>query len=278
MRLHLWFRGRSRYLSRKNQRAQAKRRSDVFTRRTGWVARSGSSFPMLHRFLACLFALLPLAARAQTAAGRVVSQATGAPVPDATVRLDGQPAGTRTDEDGRFRLPVSGAAPDAVLRISHLGYEARTVPLRQLGPPVGLAEVSYQIGEVSVTYERLRTLLLRTWKIDPGSVIAVADNLIADVRQTDSLKAAKLLQRTSGLRSALTMARLVFLPNGTVKTKWMLFGARGQWALDEAQRTLHLVGPKGEAETMTVVELTATRMVVRSTNPTRQNEVYIPAD
>ena len=58
----------------------------------------------------------------------------------------------------------------------------------------------------------------------------------------------------------------------------MLFGARGQWALDEAQRTLYLVGPKGEAETMTVVELTATRRVVRSTNPKRQNEVYIPAD
>lgn len=234
---------------------------------------------MFNLLLACFLALLPLVvAQAQTASGRVVAQATGAPVPDATVRFEGQPVGTRTDEAGRFRLPVAGAAPDAPLRISHLGYQSRTVPLNQLGPPVGLAEVSYQIGEVSVTYERLRKLLLRTWKIDPGSVVAVADNCIADMQETDSFKAAKLLQRPSGLRAALTMARLVFLPDGTVKTKWLLFGARGQWELDEAQRTLHVVGAKGEAETMTVVELTANRLVVHSANPNRQNEVYIPAN
>ena len=172
---------------------------------------------MLHHFLACLFALLPLAVRAQTAADRVVSQATSAPVPDATVRLDGQPAGTRTDEDGRFRLPVPGAAP--MPRSAFRTWATRPARCHSASwaRPSRQTVASYQIGEVSVTYERLRTLLLRTWKIDPGSVIAVADNLIADVRQTDSLKAAKLLQRTSGLRSALTMARLVFLPNGMVK-------------------------------------------------------------
>lgn len=234
---------------------------------------------MLNRLLACLLALLPLAAaQAQIAAGRVVAQATGAPVPDATVRLAGQPAGTRTDEAGRFRLPVTGAAPDASLLISHLGYQSHTLPLSQLGLPIGLAEVSYQIGEVSVTYERIRKLLLRKWKIDPGSVVAVADNCIADMHQTDSLTAARLLQRPGSLRSALTLARLVFLPDGTVKTKWLLFGSRGQWELDEAQRTLHVVGAKGEAETMTVVELTANRLVVHSANPNRQNEVYVPAN
>ena len=85
--LQLLFQGRSTYLSKKNQRAQAKRRLDVLTRRSGGVARSGSPFSMLNRLLACLLALLSLAAQAQTAAGRVVSQTTGAPVPDATVRL-----------------------------------------------------------------------------------------------------------------------------------------------------------------------------------------------
>lgn len=234
---------------------------------------------MFNRLLACLVALLPLVvAQAQTATGRVVTQTTGTPLSHTTVRLDGQPIGTRTDEDGRFRLPVAGAAPDAPLLISHLGYRSRTLPRSQLGTTVGLEEVSYQIGEVSVTYERIRKLLLRKWEIDPGSVIAVADNCIADMHQTDSLKAAKLLQSPSGLRSALTLARLVFLPNGTVKTKWLLFGARGQWELDEAQRTLHVVGAKGDAETMRVVELTANRLVVHSANPNRQNEVYIPAN
>ena len=131
---------------------------------------------------------------------------------------------------------------------------------------------------MSVTYERLRPLLLRKWKIDPGSVIAVTDNYLAQVQETDTLQAAKLRQRTSGLRAAFASARVVFLPNGTVKTKWILFSARSQWALDEAQRTLHLVGPKGAAGTMMVIELTANRLVVRTTNPERENEVYIPAN
>lgn len=236
------------------------------------------SVPFIVRPL-CLVALLPLAvAQAQTVTGRVVAQATGAPLSHTTVRLDGQPAGTRTDEAGCFRLPLAGAAPDARLLISHLGYQSRTLPLSQLGPTVALEELSYQIGEVLVTYESIRKLLLRKWKIDQGSVVAVADNLIADLYQTDSLKAKKLLQDPSSLRAVLKLARVVFLDDGTVKTKFWLFGSSGKWQLDEAQRTLHVVGSKGGAEAMTVVELTANRLVVHDAKPNRQTEVYIPVD
>jgi hypothetical protein len=234
---------------------------------------------MLSRFLVCLLVLLPLAVvHAQTATGRIVTQATGTPLPYTTVRLDGQPAGTRTDEAGRFRLPVAGAAPDARLIISHLGYESRTLPLNQLGPTVALEELSYQIGEVLVTYESVRKRLLRKWKVDEGSIIAVADNTIADLQEKDSLKAQKLLQNPSSLRYFLKLARVVFLDDGTVKTKFWLFGSRGKWQLDEAQRTLHVVGSTGGTDAMTVVELTANRLVVHSAKSNRQNEVYIPAD
>ena len=234
---------------------------------------------MFNRLLACLVALLPLAvAQAQTATGRVVAQATGTPLSHTTVRLDGQPVGTRTDEDGRFRLPVAGAAPDAPLLISHLGYQSRTLPLNQLGPTVALEELSYQIGEVLVTYESIRKLLLRKWKIDQGSVVAVADNFIADLQQTDSLRAKKLLQNPTSLRAVLKIGRIVFLPNGTVKTKLWLFGASGKWQLDEGQHTLHVVGSKGTADTMTVIELTANRLVIHDVKLDRQSEVYIPAD
>lgn len=234
---------------------------------------------MLPRLLALLLALVPLtAAQAQTATGRVVAQATGAPLSHATVRLDGQPVGTLTDEEGRFRLSVAGAAPDAPLLISHLGYQARTLPLNQLGPPIALTEVAYQVGEVLVTYESIRQLLVRKWKIEPSSVVAVADNLIADLQQTDSIKAKKLLQNPNSLRAALKLTRLVFLPDGTVKAKFWLFGASGKWQVDEAQRTLRVVDAKGTADTMTVIELTATRLVIHDAKRERQDEVYIPAD
>lgn len=234
---------------------------------------------MFNCLLALLVALLPLVvARAQTVTGRVVAQATGTPLSHATVRLDGQPTGTRTDEDGRFRLLVAGAAPDAQLLVSYLGYQARTLPLNQAGPTIALAEVAYQVGEVVVTYESIRRLLVRTWKIAPSSVVAVADNLIADLQQTDSVKAKKLFSRTSSLRAALQLARLVFRSDGTLKTKLWLFGARGTWQLDEGQRTLRVVAANGTADTMTVTELTATRLVIHDATHKRQDEVYIPAD
>lgn len=235
---------------------------------------------MFTRFVVALLALLlPLAAAAQTASGRVVARGTGAPLPQATVRLDGQPAGTTTDEAGRFSLPLGGAAPTARLLISHLGYQSQSLPLSQLGPPVALEELSYQIGEVTVTYESIRKLLLKKWKIDEGSLVAVADNVIADLHQTDSLKANKLLQNPGSLRAALKLARLVFLANGTVKVKMLVFGSKGQWQLDEVQRTLHVVGSKGNAEVLTVIELSANRLIIQdAAHPSRQNEVYVPVE
>ncbi|QKG56399.1 carboxypeptidase-like regulatory domain-containing protein [Hymenobacter sp. BRD128] len=223
--------------------------------------------------------LLPLAAAAQTASGRVVASNTGAPLPQATVRLAGQAAGTSTDEAGRFSLPLPGAAPTARLIISHLGYQSQSLAVDQLGPVVALEELAYQIGEVVVTYESIRKLLLKKWKIDEGSIVAVADNVIADVQKTDSLRAKKLLQNPSSLRAVLKLARLVFLDDGTVKVKMLLFGSKAKWQLDEAQRTLHVVGLKGNDEPITIVELTANRLVIHdAANPNRQDEVYIPAD
>lgn|GEM_PF-4619998 len=235
---------------------------------------------MFPSFLACLLALLlPLAAAAQTASGRVVARTTGAPLPQATVRLDGQPTGTSTDEAGRFSLPLGGAAPTARVIVSHLGYQSQVLPATQLGAPVALEELTYQIGEVVVTYESVRKLLLRKWRIDDGSIIAVADNLIADLYKTDSVKAKKFLANPSGLRSALKLVRLVFLADGTVKVKALLLGHKLNWQLDEVQRTLHVVGAKGNDESLTVVELTANRLIIRdATNPNRQDEAYVPAD
>ena len=238
---------------------------------------------MFTQFLAALLALpllcgLVRPAAAQTATGRVVARATGAPLPQATVRLDGQPAGTSTDEAGRFRLPLGGAAPAARLLISHLGYQTQALPVSQLGPEVKLEELTYQIGEVIINYESIRKLLLKKWRVADGSIVAVADNFIADLYQTDSLRAKKLLQNPSSLRAVLKLARLVFLDDGTVKMKMLLFGSKAKWELDEGQRTLRVVY-QGKADAISVVELTTNRMVVRDLdNPGRQDEVWVPAD
>ena len=137
--------------------------------------------------MALLLILLPLAALAQTATGRVVARGTDAPLPQATVRLDGQPAGVSPDAAGRFQLPLGGTLPDARLIISHLGYESQTVPVRQLGPEVKLEELSYQIGEVLVTYTAVRKLLLRTWKFDEGLLDAAGQNLESAVATAAAL-------------------------------------------------------------------------------------------
>ncbi|MEJ7663486.1 MAG: carboxypeptidase-like regulatory domain-containing protein [Hymenobacter sp.] len=115
--------------------------------------------------------MLPLAAAAQTATGRVVASSTGAPLPQTTVRFAGQPAGTSTDEAGSFRLPLAGAAPAARLVISHLGYQSQTLPVSQLGPAVALEELSYQIGEVLVTYESVRKLLLKSGRLTKARLL-----------------------------------------------------------------------------------------------------------
>ena len=80
------------------------------------------------------------------------------------------------------------------------------------------------------------------------------------------------------VRPPLQLARLVFRSDGTLKTKLWLFGARGTWQLDEGQRTLRVVAANGMADTMTVTELTATRLVIHDATHKRQDEVYIPAD
>lgn len=219
----------------------------------------------------------PLGAPAQALTGRVVAQGTGQPLPQTTVRLDGQPTGTSTDEAGRFVLPAAPAGSRLVF--SHLGYQALAVPVAQLGAEVRLAELSYQIGEVLVTYSTVRKLLLRKWKIDENSLDAVAANALADLARTDSVKARKLRQSPGSLRAVLKLARLVFLDDGTVKVKMLLFGSKARWQFDEGQRTLHVVGAKGNDDAMSVLELTPTRLVVHDdTSPTHQNEVYVPAD
>ncbi|MBC7448564.1 MAG: TonB-dependent receptor [Hymenobacteraceae bacterium] len=119
------------------------------------------------RFLLLLLCFgLPWLSRAQAVTGTLRDDASGAPVPFATVRLLRSEAadsslvqGTQTTEAGDFRF--DGLAPGAYgLRVSVIGYQ----PLRRtvaVGPTVDallndlrLAPVAKQLGQVNVTGEK----------------------------------------------------------------------------------------------------------------------------
>lgn len=222
-------------------------------------------------------------ARAQApATGRVVAAGTGAPLPQATVRLAGPAsAGTSTDEAGRFTLPLpTGTDPRAArLLVTHLGYQPRELPAAQLGTDVALEEQTYQIGEVAVTYTSVRKLLVRTWRLADESLDAAAQDLLQSGRQQGMKGIEWVARHPDELREVLQKARFTFQPDGTLKVKIMLFGAKGQWVLDEESRTLTVRNRTGSSSsTDTVVELSADRLVLHDATSGLPNAVYVPAD
>lgn len=60
-----------------------------------------------------------------TITGTVVEQATGRPIPDAMVIVAGTPVGSRTGENGSYRITGVSAGP-IQLRVARLGYSAAT--------------------------------------------------------------------------------------------------------------------------------------------------------
>lgn len=104
---------------------------------------------------------LPLSARAQgpAAVRGTVTDPTGAPLPAATVLLEGTGLGASTDAEGAFALPA--VPPGAyVLRASMVGYAAETREIdltagQTLEVHVALAPVDYSLGrDVVVTATR----------------------------------------------------------------------------------------------------------------------------
>jgi len=235
-----------------------------------------------HLLLLMLLGAAGLARAQAPATGRVVAAGTGVPLPQATVRLAGPAsAGTSTDEAGRFTLPLpTGTDPrTARLVFSHLGYQSREVPATQLGTNVALEEQTYQIGEVAVTYTSVRKLLVRTWRLADESLAAAAQDLLQSGRQ-QGLKGIEWVARhPDELREVLQKARFTFQPDGTLKVKIMLFGAKGQWVLDEQSRTLTVRNRTGSSSsTDTVVELSADRLVLHDATSGLPNAVYVPAE
>ncbi|RAK70171.1 carboxypeptidase-like regulatory domain-containing protein [Hymenobacter edaphi] len=223
-----------------------------------------------------LLVLLTTTAFAQrTISGRVVAQTTKEPLPEVTVRVEGQPGAVVTDKAGRFSLTVPAA--ETPLTFSHLGFQPVTVPAGQLGAEVSLAEQSYLIGEVQVSYVQLQKLLLRQWRIAPASLDDAARVITARVRAQSGDKAEMLEKNPDAVRRVMESARYDFRPDGIVKTKLMIAGHKLRWQLDEESRTLTVVDQEGGERKIKVVELTADRLVLLGQAPNAPAITYVPA-
>ena len=104
----------------------------------------------LHQSMLCLLMLFTLGVQAQTReiTGKI-TDATGFPIPSATIRIKGTKTGTSAEMDGTFKINAPG---NAILVISGVGYEAKE--FKTSGLSVILAQLSTDsksLSEVVVT-------------------------------------------------------------------------------------------------------------------------------
>ena len=121
------------------------------------------------RFLMVCALVMPFAASAQTAPGRcvilgkVVDATTNAPLPFASVVLQGQSSGTATDFEGAYRLEGVPSGVHNVV-VSFLGYtpetvfEIETTPARPAVVNVALTEAAIAVDAAEVVAESRATV------------------------------------------------------------------------------------------------------------------------
>lgn len=61
--------------------------------------------------------------------GRVLDQASGSPLPHATILIEGKGMGTISNHDGVFQFRLQEQLRDASMRISYMGYKSQVFPL-----------------------------------------------------------------------------------------------------------------------------------------------------
>ena len=88
---------------------------------------------------------------AQVLTGVVVDGSTGEPLPGATVRIQGTPIGTLSNDKGEFQLPLGQQKLPLYLVVTYIGYDTARVLVQALKPlriPLGEKEVIQQTVEI----------------------------------------------------------------------------------------------------------------------------------
>ncbi|MFD1141565.1 carboxypeptidase-like regulatory domain-containing protein [Larkinella insperata] len=135
------------------------------------------------------FALFTLFARAQsgslTLAGKVVSQATGEPIPSANITVVGRTAGAVTNDNGAFRLTIPSVSASDSLRISSVGFRSVTRKI----PEVGRQKLTIRLKPAAVTLDEVRVRARRKTAVDilREAVAAIPRNYDTTSRQLTAL-------------------------------------------------------------------------------------------
>jgi len=145
------------------------------------------------KLLAALTLLLTLRVNAQTreVSGKITDQ-SGAPIPNASIRIKGTTNGSSADAAGNFKLSVK---PNSILQISAVGYADQQINIgNRQDITVQMTIDSRALSEVVVTALGVRrqskelgyaTTAVRSAQLNQAAVINPANGLAAKVSGVD---------------------------------------------------------------------------------------------
>ena len=110
-------------------------------------------FYMKRNLLLVLILFFNLQFYGQTISGYVIDDSNGEPLIYASIGVIETTVGTITNERGNFRLDVKNLPPKSFVRISMIGFKARTYPIEQLlieQDTIRLERETYNLPEVIV--------------------------------------------------------------------------------------------------------------------------------
>jgi len=111
---------------------------------------------------------------------KVIIEGTDSGIGYVNVGIPGKNAGTVTDKAGRFRLDFAEIEDNDSLRFSMIGYESRTLSMRQLidepTKTVSLKSRTYKLPEMKVVYPRGREMIMGVPVVSNALRSGFADN------------------------------------------------------------------------------------------------------
>lgn len=120
--------------------------------------------------------------------GIVVNDRNGDELPSAFLAIEGTNISTVTNSDGEFSLKVPQDMEDAVVLVSHLGFQSKRVPLQEFsetGTEIRLQEAMEELSEVSLfTYTDPAALVRNMLKRRGTNYFADRTNMTAFYRET----------------------------------------------------------------------------------------------
>ncbi len=108
---------------------------------------------MKHIFLLSMLVCIGITSISQTITGKVVDAQTGSPLMYASMGVVNTRFGTITNEKGEFTLSLKDVSSDLTLKISMIGYEAKSFKLKELSDnnnTIKLEQKTVNIQEVIV--------------------------------------------------------------------------------------------------------------------------------